>query len=151
MPDRHYPRQHLRAVFGQVLSFHDRDLAPSVPIHRAVAGEDHIEPAFVERHVGAGMPEQLLELAALVIDQLLRGPVLALEQHIVELVHQIVRGGHGSFWGQSRTLGNMRSAPRSRGSVGRGLPSQAPQDGDCPNRHLADHCPVAGDMLICHL
>ena len=94
MSSRHGHRQHGGAVGTHIVPGDDRDFLPSVPIDIPRWREHRVQSSLVERHIGAGVPQQLGQLAALIRHHGLGEPILALHQHVVEFVLQVALFAH---------------------------------------------------------
>lgn len=114
---------HRIAVLDHVRSPDDRQLAPACPIDAAIGTKHGLEPLFVERHIGLGVAQELLQLRALVGQYLTGRPELALHQHVEEFVLQVARLGHGRTRadlsrGRKPGAWGRRSRPQAHGSAG---------------------------------
>ena len=85
---RHGRGQHAIAMIKQVLPGQDGDFLPAVPVNFTSPGENRVQPRLIERDVFSCVFKELRKLAALVFKELLGRPVLAFEQHFVEIFFQ---------------------------------------------------------------
>ena len=79
------PRDHVVPALRKIGPPSDRNLAPAIPVDDVVGPEHHIEPTVIERCIVTRMPQQAPHMQPLIVAHLLLRPMLALQDHVVEL------------------------------------------------------------------